>query len=89
MTAHTRVPARDALGELVILTARRSGYPRIHVELPGRMSDLPIAPTPDAWARTVAYFQRSPAVLFAMFAALAAEESDLRAGLKVEDGESA
>lgn len=55
------------LANTVLWTARRFGYPRVTMLVPGRASAVQVAPTPDAWARTIALFRSNDGVLRDMF----------------------
>lgn len=72
------------LAEVVAFTAERLGWPRVQIELPGRLSSLPIAPYPESWRRTLSLFRQTPEVLLVIFGELAAWECHIRRATAIE-----
>jgi hypothetical protein len=66
------------LGDVVLATAGRFGYPRITVALPGRSSSLVVEPYPDQWLTAVRLVRDDLAALHLMFAGLVAADLELR-----------
>lgn len=61
--------------------AKTLGHPRLSVKVPGRRWPIPIEPTPQAWDRFGAWFERDAAALDAAWRGLVEWECFVRAEL--------